>query len=475
MPDILTGLFLNRRTQNLHLYHLKNNTIQESLAPLSSLPEIEASEKTPIWVLRHSLGVADGGPEDYSQTRFEAYAAEDRESQLSRARTESGRLRDLQFRGFVSAPIPHGYVHAVGPIHAGIIEPGHFRFSLQGEHIRALRIRLGFQRRGILNQLEGAGPRRAQFLAETISGDTTVGYSFAFSAIFEKAWKIDVSPETAWWKRLLLEIERMAIHIGDLGAIAGDIGYYPLQGIGSADRGVPLGVMETLTGSRFAKAAMWPGHVRTRRGLSREDLLRCADRIEQVAARVSKAFHIACAIPSISERLQGCGQLTHADVRHQGLVGMAARCTGLPVDLRLQDPVYRSLPCQLDLQLPLVELEGDAWARFWLRALEIERSAAWVAASLREISIPQASFDPAVLEKSKPAAPGVHWAAVEAWRGPVLVACDIGDDGLIRQAYVRDPSVLNWRGLELAVRGELVGDFPLNNKSFNLSYVGVDL
>ena len=476
MPNFLTGIFKCESSGDIRLYRWFDNAISESAVPLSGLAEIESHSGAPVALLRHAYGVASGGAEDYSNSTFESYSSEDREQQIADARLPNGNLRDLSYQGFKSAPLAHSYVHAVGPIHAGVIEPGHFRFSLQGEHIRNLRIRLGFQRRGLLKKLVGTDALKAFPLIETVSGDTSVGYSMALSEVYEHAWNLEPSFETAWWKRLLLEVERIAIHVGDLGAIAGDIGFYPLQGVGAADRGVPLGVMESLTGSRFGRSAIWPGTVRLREGLTQADLLKLAERIEEVTARVLKEFNRACSAPSVPERLQGRGRITRADVRRNGFVGMPARCTGLECDLRLTDSVLATLPVTLNLKLNCEDLEGDAWARFHLRAQELERSAAWIAASLRKIKLPSTSkLRVEDMRKERSVKPGVYFSAVEAWRGPLLVACDFGANGLIRQAYVRDPSVLNWHALELAVKGELIGDFPLNNKSFNLSYVGVDL
>ena len=160
---------------------------------------------------------------------------------------------------------------------------------------------------------------------------------------------------------------------------------------------------------------------------------------------------------------------------HNSFIGMPARATGLRMDMRYSEPLYQTAKYTLDLNLEREHLKGDAWSRFYLRFLELKNSITWLEKILPELDITKANTGRLLIQKINKFKPGVYYQSIEAWRGSILVVLDINAKGEIEEAYLRDPSVLNWHALELAVRGELIGDFPLNNKSFNLSYVGFDL
>lgn len=456
--SLLTGVFRREHDGAWHLYSLTDRALSSEVVP-SSEPEALVSERRiPTWLWRHSVGVPHG-PEDLRVP--------------SESQDPPG---NLEYAGLQVPVSPRGYSHAVGPIHAGVIEPGHFRFALEGEVIQSLNIRLGFQHRGVRRLLEGQPPLRVMPLAECISGDSTVAYALAFSRLYEEAAGWVVSPEVELLRLVMLELERVAIHVGDMGAIAGDIGFYPLLGLCSTDRGVALGVLETLTGSRFGRGALWPGEVRLSRKLTREDLQPTARRLLDMWARVEDQAQRVLDDSTARERLQGCGRITREQVLENGFVGMAARCTGLRRDLRLAEPLYRDgAGASLDLAPDAALMRGDAYSRFALRVEEVRRSVAWLAAVLPRLDVTCGGQGPLLVMERLDWKPGVYAKAVEGWRGPVLVALDLDGEGRVRQSYLRDPSVLNWHALELAVRSELIGDFPLNNKSFNLSYAGVDL
>ncbi|MCE9500377.1 MAG: metal (Ni/Fe) hydrogenase large subunit, partial [Leptospira sp.] len=428
----------------------------------------------PIWMLRHSLGVP-GGDEDYTGSYAIDHSKDERTEELEVSALENGALRDLVFRGLKVHVSPRGYSHAVGPIHAGVIEPGHFRFSVEGEVIQSLHIRLGFQKRNIPEILKGKTPIGAMPYSEAISGDTAVGYATAFAGCYEQAMSLNVPEELKFVRAILLEVERVAIHIGDLGAMAGDIGYYPLLGLCSTDRGVPLGVMEALTGSRFGKGAIWPGEVRLNRKLNINTLKDLPKRLKDAFTRVETQFLRATKSSTIRERLQGCGVVDQFHVQRNGFVGMAARSTGVRQDMRHAEEAYKRTSTPMQLELDRENLKGDAWARFYLRYLECKNSVEWLMRAIPEIDLSAIHKGPLLIQKQKKTKPGIYFSSVEGWRGSVLVALDLDSAGKIIQSYIRDPSVLNWHALELAVQGELIGDFPLNNKSFNLSYVGFDL
>lgn len=463
----VTGFYPRKGKKGYNRFWLSNEGIEHEIVEYS---EKEAFEDTanPIWILRHSLGV-DQGEEDYSSYDFERYVTADCKMDLEKFVTKKG-IKDLVYKG-LKVPIPAShYSHAVGPIHAGVIEPGHFRFIVKGEEIRNLDIRLGFQKRGLIDLIKGKGPKDSMPYAEAISGDSTISYAIAFSRIFEEAQNIAVPQELDFARLVLLELERVATHIGDMGAIAGDIGYYPLQGVCSLQRGIPLGVMEALTGNRFGRGALSPGKIFFRKGLNRDKLKELAERIRFVTEEVVGHFERAAGRSTNRERLQSCGVIRQKQVRHLGFIGMVEKCTGLNRDLRNLEKSY-AFSSPLSLELNRDQMRGDAWARFYLRYEELKNSSKWLVEAIPKL---EAALD-LKFGKSNPVKKGTYYSAVEGWRGPVLVSLDLDSNGMIENAYIREVSVPNWHALELAVRGEYIGDFPLNNKSFNLSYVGVDL
>ncbi len=463
----VTGFYPRKGKKGYNRFWLSNEGIEHEIIEYSEKEAFEDAAN-PIWILRHSLGV-DQGEEDYSSYDFERYVTADRKMDLEKFVTKKG-IKDLVYKG-LKVPIPAShYSHAVGPIHAGVIEPGHFRFIVKGEEIRNLDIRLGFQKRGLIDLIKGKGPKDSMPYAEAISGDSTISYAIAFSRIFEEAQNIAVPQELDFARLVLLELERIATHIGDMGAIAGDIGYYPLQGVCSLQRGIPLGVMEALTGNRFGRGALSPGKIFFRKGLNRDKLKELAERIRFVTEEVVGHFERAAGRSTNRERLQSCGVIRQKQVRHLGFIGMVEKCTGLNRDLRNLEKSY-AFSSPLSLELNRDQMRGDAWARFYLRYEELKNSSKWLVEAIPKL---EAALD-LKFGKSNPVKKGTYYSAVEGWRGPVLVSLDLDSNGMIENAYIREVSVPNWHALELAVRGEYIGDFPLNNKSFNLSYVGVDL
>jgi hypothetical protein len=287
-----TGLFRRQIDGLLYLYEWEGNTLVQTTKDIKDPHSLKSETRIPIWLLRHSLGI-DGDEEDYSGYKVEVWPNKSVSNQWEQALNAGKEVRNLFYTGLKVPVSKEGYSHAVGPIHAGVIEPGHFRFTLNGEVIQSLDIRLGFQHRGILEKLVDKNSLQALPLAETISGDTTVAYATAFSRCFEQACDLEETKATQLWRAVLLEVERCAIHIGDIGAIAGDIGYYPLQGVGCTDRGVPLGVMEKLTGSRFGKGAIHPGGVLLSKKLEKKDLETLSSNLKKCWQRVGKEFRRA--------------------------------------------------------------------------------------------------------------------------------------------------------------------------------------
>lgn len=377
------------------------------------------------------------GVEDYSDLKEEDYLSDNRGKNLS-LHQKTGIVRDLAYHG-LHVPFHEGtYSHAVGPIHAGIIEPGHFRFIVEGEEIRHLTIRLGFQHRGIREKILGKSMSVVLPFSETISGDTSVGYAVCFSKVYEEMIGIKVSQNIALFRSFLVELERIAVHIGDLGGISEDIGYYPLYGVCVTDRGAALGLMETWTGNRFGKAAVRPGRVRVNKRITAKQAKDAFFNLKKVYfKRVRPQILRALSVSTLKERMQGCGFISELDVEKNGFLGMVARMAGVEDDLRIDNPDYPGWTA-----LPLKEehhhYNGDVWARMYIRYTEIEQSLKWMETHLDDLdwealwSENDRTQGNQIEKDWKPKA-GIYTAAVEAWRGPLLVSLDFDNEGLVEK------------------------------------------
>ncbi len=354
---------------------------------------------------------------------------------------------------------------AVGPVHAGIIEPGHFRFQCHGEHVFHLEIQLGYQHRGVEKLLEGAAGPRALALAESIAGDTAVGHGLAHVTALEALGGCEAPPRAQALRAVALELERLANHVGDLGAIAGDVGYLPSASYLGALRAEYLNALAELCGNRFGKGLLTPGGVRF--DLDQAEAARLADRLAGALGKTREAAGLLLRSPSARNRTDGTGALTRPRCDELGLVGPCARACGSGRDVRRDHPVghYRQD------RPPVASAEsGDVYARALVRLLEAERSAAFVDRTLQ--LLPEGP----VRVPCAPPAPGLFAVAlVEGWRGELAHLVTTGEGGRIVRHAVKDPSFHDWAGLALALRGEQISDFPLCNKSFNLSYAGHDL
>ena len=358
---------------------------------------------------------------------------------------------------------------AVGPVHAGIIEPGHFRFQCLGETVLHLEICLGFQHRGAENLFLRAAPRRRMSLVECLAGDTSIGHATAYCTALERLAGIVVPPRARLLRRVALELERLANHIGDLGAIGGDTGFLPTSAWNGRIRGDVLNTTAVLCGNRFGRNLLCPGGVR--QDLSADE---CADALARLqaayrAARASVDVMLFC--PSVHDRLEGTGPVSPETARSLGLVGMAARACGLPVDARFTQPLG---PEPQEAAAPVVERSGDVLARTLVRSRELDVSTAQATADLKAL----AAESPSPVQAELPdALPPLHLAVaqVEGWRGEICHL--LMTDATGRPAFFKaiDPSFHNWQGLAMALRGQQISDFPLCNKSFNLSYCGFDL
>jgi Ni,Fe-hydrogenase III large subunit len=354
---------------------------------------------------------------------------------------------------------------AVGPVHAGIIEPGHFRFQCHGESVLHLEISLGYQHRGVERALVGGPTKRTIHYMETLAGDTTIGHATAYCHALEALAGHRVSARAEALRGVALELERLANHTGDLGALAGDVGYLPTAAYCGRLRGDFLNMTALLCGSRFGRGIVRPGGV----GFDVEAprVAELLERLERTLTDVTCAVRLLWDEPSVQARFEDTGSLPPAICDELGLVGLVARACGFHRDIRHEFPsgIYRFA------QIPVSTWHtGDVFARAYVRWLEIQRSAAFVREQL--ITLPQG---PARDEVGSPAPDAITVALVEGWRGEICHVAITDARGRLARYKVVDPSFHNWMGLAIALRGQQISDFPLCNKSFNLSYCGHDL
>jgi len=354
---------------------------------------------------------------------------------------------------------------AVGPVHAGIIEPGHFRFNCRGEDVLYLEIALGYQHRGITRALSGVpGPKTIHYI-ETAAGDSTVAHTIAYAEVFEALSGCRPSPRAHAIRAIALELERIANHTGDLGALAGDVGYLPTQSFCGRLRGDILNLTATICGNRFGRGLVLPGGVGFDLEPERIRVLR--ERFDKAISDIEEAVGLIWSTPSVMARFEGCGPVTREIAEALGMVGPAARARGLERDSR------RSHPSGAYLMAPFpvtTASSGDVAARAAVRRGEIGTSAAFIRAALD--GLPEGEL------LRKPGAMGRNRFAVgcsEGWRGEIVHISLTNEGGKFKSYRIVDPSFRNWSGLAVALRRQEISDFPLCNKSFNLSYCGHDL
>jgi len=353
----------------------------------------------------------------------------------------------------------------VGPVHAGIIEPGHFRFSVVGEKVLRLEERLGYVHRGIERLWMGRAPADGLALAQRVSGDSLVAYAWAWCQAVEALAGCEVPERASWLRAFALERERVANHLGDLGALANDAGL--AFGLAQFSRLKEDWMRGTgaLLGHRFARDFLVPGGVRGEPDAA--SLVRARADAFVMEAAVRELRSILGAHAGLQDRLVGTGRVPPLLALQLDLTGLAARASGLGADLRVDHPVppYDTLQVQRALRE-----EGDVAARIEVRYDELLESLRLV----REIAA-AAPRGPCQAPCPPAAAHARAAGRVEGWRGEILVAIETDAAGRIARAHAHDPSWQNWPALEHAVIGNIVPDFPLINKSFNLSYAGHDL
>jgi Ni,Fe-hydrogenase III large subunit len=353
----------------------------------------------------------------------------------------------------------------VGPVHAGTIEPGHFRFSIVGEGILRLEERLGYKHKGIEKRFESMMLTEGAKLAGRVSGDSTVAYAWAYAMAVESVTGSVPPPRALWLRALLLERERIGQHLWDLGFLGNDAGLAFGLAQFSRLREDWLRTSSALFGHRYLMDSIIPGGVA--RDIEQEGVARVRHEIADIGQAVALLKDIYDEHAGLQDRFIGCGRVKPELADHMGLTGLAGRASAMAWDLRVQFPTapYDRLEVRM-----ATHRNGDVAARVTVRFEEIAESLRLIGLILA--GLPEGEII-APLKDAPESALGIGW--VEGWRGEVLIALETGPGNRIRRLHPHDPSWQNWPLLERAVLGNIVPDFPLINKSFNLSYSGQDL
>jgi Ni,Fe-hydrogenase III large subunit len=363
-------------------------------------------------------------------------------------------------------PVEGEGVHqaAVGPVHAGIIEPGHFRFSVSGETVVRLEQRLGYVHKGIEGLMAGADLSQAARLAGRVSGDSTVAYSYAFARAAESALELAVPDRAVWLRALCAELERLANHLGDIGAICNDAAFALLLAHFGVLRESVLRAANSAFGHRLMRDIIVPGGMQSDIGDAGKATIR--DALDTIRKRFPDLVELYDNTASLQDRTVSTGILQPALAHQYCAGGFVGRGSGRAFDTRrtLAYPPYK----ELRFEVPVLD-EGDVNARVWIRIREVEQSL-----SLIDQILDRLPKGPILAQPLHPEQPCEAMALVEGFRGDVLVWLRLRD-GRVERCHLRDPSWFQWPLLEAAIEGNIVADFPLCNKSFNCSYSGQDL
>jgi Ni,Fe-hydrogenase III large subunit/Ni,Fe-hydrogenase III component G len=357
------------------------------------------------------------------------------------------------------------YEITVGPVHAGIIEPGHFRFSVEGETIINLQSRMYFAHKGIEKLFESATLIQGLKLAERISGDSSVAHALAFCQAVEAVGGVTIPPRAAFLRVVLLELERLYNHIADFGAISNDTGFAVANAHALRLREDLLRLNSRLFGHRLLRGCLLPGGVA--RDIDSERIARARDEIARISAEFDRVVAIVTSNGLVLDRLHDTGRLSPQIAHDMQVVGVPARASGIDQDARRDHPfaAYSQLTPRV-----VVRTEGDVWARLMVRVEEADEAARLIDSALEALPSGDLVVPIDMLAEGEGAL-----GLVEGWRGPIWHWFVAGKNNAIRRVKVKDPSFANWPALSYAILENIVPDFPLVNKSFNLSYAGNDL
>ena len=356
---------------------------------------------------------------------------------------------------------------AVGPVHAGIIEPGHFRFQCAGEEVLHLEIQLGYQHRGIEKMLTEVPQKRLPIICEGIAGDTSIGHNLCCCQAIEALAGLKVEKGASVVRVIALELERIANHIGDLGALSGDVAFNPPAAYFGRIRGEFLNLLQVLSGNRFGKGLLRPGGIAHVMGSEQRQLIR--QKLNEVTPEIRNVCDLLFSAHTVQARFEDTGTVSSEVARELGLVGDAGRACGIAYDARIAFPSerYADLPGNIN-----ATTNGDVNSRACVRREEIMHSISLIETMLGLHEHPYQ----AVRMQSRELAPSSLVVTInEGWRGEVSHCILTDEAGRIQRYKIKDPSFHNWTGLALSLRNQEISDFPLCNKSFNLSYCGFDL
>jgi Ni,Fe-hydrogenase III large subunit/Ni,Fe-hydrogenase III component G len=355
------------------------------------------------------------------------------------------------------------YEIPVGPVHAGIIEPGHFRFSVVGETVINLQMHLFFTHKGVEKLFEGRMPAEGVELAERISGDTTIGHSLAYCQALESLAGCRIPDRAKTLRVILLELERLYNHVADFGAICNDTGFAAAHSHCFRIRERLLRINKQMTGNRLLRGGIVPGGV----GYDLPLDLDLAAVLKSIQTDFNEVVEISLGNTMLMDRLEGTGRLTMETAVDHGVVGYVARASGIDVDVRRDHP-YAAYPW-LKFKVPVFE-SGDVLARTMVRVEEVRESINLIQQALQNMPDGPISSNLGKLPCWEPA-----FSMVEGWRGAIFSWVMVDDQGKLYRVKVKDPSFVNWPALPFALLKNIVPDFPLCNKSFNQSYSGNDL
>lgn len=380
--------------------------------------------------------------------------------------------KNLQISDYPFYTIDSEELHevGVGPIHAGIIEPGHFRFICNGENVLHLEIQLGWQHRGVEQLfLDKKQNLQRNILAENIAGDTVIGHTTTFVQTMEALADKQVAEQTQIERALAMELERIAIHTGDIGALCTDAAYHLGANVFGILRTAIINFTQLWCGNRFGKSLVRLGgtHFPFTSELKKElleMLLKFEKQFEEMA-------NVTYRLPSIQNRFDFVGTVTQKQAYLIGTVGPSARMSNIKRDIRVTHPnfAYQEFPYET-----ITAEKGDVFARFLLKKKEIRKSIAWIRTLMNNYQFETSKTEKPTYDLSLQ--PNKLAISInEAWRGEICHCAITDEKGELKHYKVKDPSLHNWKALELSLRNVEISDFPINNKSYNLSYCGHDL